>query len=165
MSVSIQPATSDEAAKLAAIYNHYITHTHVSFETAPVAATDMAGRMEKVVAQGLPWLIAHDAGGNTLGYAYATQWKARHAYRFTAESTVYVAPEYIGKGIGRKLYASMLQAMRACSVHSVIGVIALPNDASIHLHEHLGFRKAAHFTQVGYKLERWIDVGYWQLMA
>lgn len=165
MSVSIQPASTRHAAAIAAIYNHYVRDTHITFETVPATPEDIAGRMEKIASQELPWLVACDAQGNVLGYAYATQWKARAAYRFTAESTVYVAHDHTGKGIGRQLYVAMLEAIHACPVHSVIGVIALPNDASIHLHEHLGFRKAAHFTQVGYKLERWIDVGYWQLMA
>ncbi len=164
MSVSILPASTGDAAEVAAIYNHYVTQTHVTFETEAVAAADLAQRMADVATLGLPWLSARDAHGTLLGYAYATQWKKRHAYRFTVESTVYVAHDHTGKGVGHQLYVALLEAVRACSMHSVIGVIALPNAASIRLHEQLGFRKVAHFAQVGYKLGRWIDVGYWQLM-
>ena len=87
--------------------------------------------------------------------AYATRWRVRHAYRFAAESTIYLSPDATGRGIGRALYADLVSRLRAQGLHTVIGGIAL--------HERLGFRKAAHFAEVGFKQDRWIDVGYWQL--
>ncbi|MFC1720195.1 GNAT family N-acetyltransferase [Pseudomonadota bacterium] len=92
------------------------------------------------------------------------EWKRRYAYRYSVESTVYLDPAHTGKGFGLRLYSALIDAIRACSVHAAIGVIALPNAPSIALHERLGFRKVAHFEQVGYKQDHWVDVGYWQLL-
>lgn len=160
---TIRSATQDDAAAIAHIYNHYVVDTSVTFETAPVAAEDMAQRISETLGASLPWLVAEQAG-LVVGYAYASKWKGRCAYRFAVESTVYLAPGQTGKGFGRLLYPALIDALRARSMHTVIGGIALPNDPSVRLHEHLGFRKVAHFEQVGYKQERWVDVGYWQLV-
>jgi phosphinothricin acetyltransferase len=97
------------------------------------------------------------------GYAYASQWRSRSAYRYTAESTVYLDPVHTGKGIGNALYKDLIERLKAMGIHVVMGVITLPNPPSIALHEKLGFKKAAHFVEVGYKFGRWLDVGYWQL--
>lgn len=133
----------------------------VTFEEEPVAAAEMARRLEEVRSASLPWLVAED-GGHVLGYAYATQWKARSGYRFSAEITVYLAPDQAGRGIGSKLYRQLFPMLLARSIHAVMGGIALPNEASVALHEKLGMRKVAHFEAVGFKFDRWIDVGYWQ---
>jgi len=99
-----------------------------------------------------------------LGYCYASKWKGRCAYRYSVESTVYLSPDATGKGIGSKLYGTLLAELRQRQFHTVIGGIALPNPASVALHEKLGFEKVAQFRQVGNKFGRWIDVGYWQLL-
>ncbi|MGH8166642.1 MAG: GNAT family N-acetyltransferase, partial [Woeseiaceae bacterium] len=96
--------------------------------------------------------------------AYASRWHGRCAYRFSVESTVYLDPDRTGRGVGKRLYAALIDAIRDLSMRAVIGGIALPNEPSIRLHERLGFRKVAHFEQVGFKHDRWIDVGYWQLL-
>ena len=98
-----------------------------------------------------------------LGYAYATRWKARPAYKYSAESSIYLATEVQGRGIGTQLYKGLLNELKHLGIHTVIGGIALPNEASIALHEKLGFVKAAHFKEVGFKHSRWVDVAYWQL--
>jgi L-amino acid N-acyltransferase YncA len=157
----IRPATPDDAAAIVAIYNHYVATTVISFEERPVAIEDMAGRIRDVTAA-LPWLV-HEADGQVIGYAYATKWRARSAYRFSAETSVYVAPGQGGKGIGLALYTTLLDQLRAREIHMAIGGIAQPNPASVALHERLGFEKVAHFKQVGRKFDRWIDVGYWEL--
>ena len=123
----------------------------------------MAQRIAETRAAKLPWLLA-EANGQVLGYAYASKWKGRCAYRHSVESTVYLDHGKIGQGIGKPLYTTLIDALRACSMHAVIGGVALPNDASIALHERMGFEKVAHFRQVGFKQDRWIDVGYWQLL-
>src|SRR6478735_7966342 len=105
-----------------------------------VTPADMAAGIADTQALPLPWLVATGEGG-VVGYAYATRWRARHAYRFAAESTVYVAPDRMGVGIGTALYTALIERLRAQSLHAVIGGIALPNAASIALHERLGFRK------------------------
>lgn len=120
------------------------------------------GRIADVQAAGLPWLVA-EAEGVVAGYAYATKWRVRHAYRFSVESSVYLAPASAGQGIGTMLYRALLDRLRDGGFHLAIGGIALPNAASIALHEKLGFEKVAQFREVGFKFGRWTDVGYWQL--
>ena len=161
--MSIRMATVEDAAAIAAIYNPYVADSCVTFETEPVQAAGMAARITEVLDAGLPWLLAEDAAG-AAGFAYASKWKGRCAYRFSVESTVYLHWDHTGRGIGRALYGRLLEEIRARRMHAVIGGIALPNAASVALHERLGFRKVAHFEQVGYKQDRWIDVGYWQLL-
>jgi L-amino acid N-acyltransferase YncA len=160
--MTLRLATPDDGAAIAALYNHFITTTTISFEEAAVSAGDMAQRVADVLASGLPWLVAYD-GDTLLGYAYATKWRVRHAYRFSVESTVYLAAGQAGRGLGSQLYGELIERLRAAGCHLVIGGIALPNEASVALHEKLGFEKVAHFKEVGYKFDRWLDVGYWQL--
>lgn len=157
----IRPATTADAESIAAIYNHYVETTAISFEESAVAADAMAGRIADVTAASLPWLVA-ERGGQVVGFAYATQWKTRHAYRFSAECTVYLAPEVVGDGLGSKLYTTLFADLRSRGIHVAIGCVALPNAASIALHEKMGMTQVAHFKEVGYKFGRWIDIGYWQ---
>lgn len=157
----IREATPSDAAAIAEIYNHYVQETVVTFEEEPVAAGEMARRMEEVRSASLPWLLAEEEG-RVAGYAYATRWKARSGYRFSAEITVYLAPDCGGRGLGSKLYGELFPRLQERGIHAVMGGIALPNEASVALHEKFGLRKVAHFAEVGFKLGRWIDVGYWQ---
>ena len=151
-----------DAAAVAAIYNHYVLNTTISFEEEAVDAADMAGRIADVQQGGLPWVVL-TLDEVVVGYAYATKWRARHAYRFAVESTVYLHKDHGGKRYGAALYAYLLEQLRQRDFHTVIGGIAQPNVASVALHEKFGFRKVAHFSEVGFKFARWIDVGYWEL--
>lgn len=160
--MNIRDASMADAESVAAIYNHFVLTTSISFEEAAVAPAEMAQRIADVQAAALPWLIA-EQDGVVAGYAYATKWRARHAYRFSVESTVYLAPALGGKGLGTALYGALIERLRAAGFHMVIGGIALPNPASIALHEKLGFEKVAQFSEVGFKFDRWTDVGYWEL--
>jgi len=159
--MTIRTAEARDAAAIAEIYNHYVTTSIITFEEEPVSAEDMTRRIGEVAAASLPWLLAEESG-RTTGYAYATPWRSRSAYRFSAEVTVYTAPGNGGRGIGSRLYSQLLPVLEARNVHAVMGGIALPNEASVALHEKFGFRKVAHFAEVGFKFDRWIDVGYWQ---
>lgn len=158
----IRAATADDAGAIARIYNHYVRHTIVTFEEQPIAAADMAGRIAETAAAALPWVVA-ERQGEVAGFAHASKWKGRCAYRYTVESTIYLEPACVGHGLGTQLYAALLNRLRENALHSVLGGIALPNAASVALHEKLGFRKIAHLNEVGFKFNRWIDVGYWQL--
>lgn len=163
MRTTVRPAVERDAAELARIYNHYVAETVVTFETEPVHERDMARRIIETHAAPLPWLVAETAG-EISGYAYASKWKGRCAYRYAVESTIYLDPTQTGMGIGTTLYTALVEAIREHDMHAVIGGIALPNDASIRLHERLGFTKVGQFEEVGFKQERWVDVGYWQLL-
>lgn len=157
----IRDATAEDAAAVAAIYNHYIRHTVVTFEEEPVSAEEMAGRIARTQASH-PWLVAETDEG-VVGYAYAHPWHERAAYRHSVESAIYLDKEATGRGVGTRLYRALLDRLPALGVHTVIGGVSLPNDASVALHEKLGFEKRAHYREVGRKQGRWIDVAYWQL--
>lgn len=162
MQIDIRPASAADATPIAAIYNRYIAATTISFEEQPVTEAEMADRIRDVAAAGLPWLLAvHD--GEPVGYAYATKWRARPAYRYSVESTVYLDDGACGRGWGALLYRQLIARLRDGGMRSVIAGIAQPNPRSVNLHERLGFRKVAHFSDVGYKFDQWVDVGYWQL--
>jgi L-amino acid N-acyltransferase YncA len=158
----IRAATTADAQAIAGIYNHYIRETVVTFEEQPVSTADMAGRIAAVAADSLPWLVA-ERDDSVVGYVRATKWKDRSAYRFSVETTIYLAPQCLRAGLGAALYRELLKILKAAGLHLAIGGVALPNDASVALHERLGFRKVAHFSEVGFKFGRWIDVAYWQL--
>ncbi|MCU5783123.1 MULTISPECIES: GNAT family N-acetyltransferase [Alloalcanivorax] len=157
----IRDARPADAEAMASLYNHYVRESIATFETEPVAAVEMARRIQKVKASSLPWRVAETTGGLS-GYAYATRWHDRHAYRFSVESTVYIDAGVVGQGLGERLYLSLLSQLRHQGLHAVMAVIALPNAASVALHEKVGFRQSGCLRAVGRKFERWIDVGYWQ---
>ena len=157
----LRDCNSDDAVPVCAIYNHYVEQTPVTFEEAAVSADEMAKRIGEVTAR-FPWLVC-ERGGTVLGYSYATLWKARAAYRHSVETTIYLHPDATGKGIGTLLYRSLLDRLRPLGIHRAVGGIALPNPASVALHEKVGFRKIGQFHEIGLKFGRWIDVGYWEL--
>lgn len=159
----IRAAVEGDFPGLAELYNHYVTHTFTTFETEPVSGAEMGNRVCAVQQLGLPWLILEDEG-RILGYACAVRWKGRAAYRFSVESTIYLADGCGGRGLGLMLYRELLDQLRNRGMHCILAGIALPNVASVALHEKLGFEKVAHMREVGRKFEQWIDVGYWQLV-
>lgn len=160
--LAIRVATLGDARAVCTIYNHYVEATVVTFEEEPVAESAMAERIREVQTR-LPWLIA-EGGGEILGFAYARPWHTRSAYRLSVESTIYLWSEATGRGIGTALYRALVEDLRARGLHSAIGVIALPNAKSVALHEKLGFVRIGVLSEVGWKLDRWVDVGHWQLM-
>jgi len=158
----IRNATYKDAAAIAEIYNYYVLNTVVTFEEAPVSPDEMQRRITDVQIR-FPWLVFEE-NGLIIGYAYAGPWKPRSAYRNSVESSVYLQPTHIGKGIGRILYSKLINELRDLNIHAVIGGIAQPNETSIKLHENFGFKKIGLFSEVGWKLGRWVDVGYWELI-
>lgn len=158
----IRSAHIGDAFRIAAIYNDYVRTTTVTFEEEPVSEDEMAERIQTVGSK-FAWFV-YEVDGEVAGYCYATPWRARSAYRFSVETTVYVAPGYHRQGIARKLYTALIAALDEAGVRVLLAGIALPNDASVRLHEQLCFEKAAHLKQVGRKFDRWIDVGYWELI-
>ncbi len=159
--VEIRLAAIADAGAFARIYNFYVGETIVTFEEEPVTDADMADRLEEVRKAALPWLAA-EHGGQVVGYACATKWKSRRGYRFSAEVSVYLDHDRGGRGIGSLLYARLLEILQGQGYHAAMGGVALPNEASVALHEKFGFEKVAHFRDVGFKFGQWIDVAYWE---
>jgi phosphinothricin acetyltransferase len=156
----LRAATPDDAAAIAGIYAPFVTDSAVSFETEPPGEAAMRGRIES--GGGLyPWLVA-EAGGTMLGYAYAARFRDRPAYRFAVETSVYLRADAAGQGLGRQLYQPLLAILEAQGFTQAIAAIALPNEASVRLHERLGFERVGTYRQVGWKFGAWHDVGLWQ---
>jgi phosphinothricin acetyltransferase len=168
--MTFRAAAADDIAAILAISNHYAATSPANFATEP-ETLDSWLQMWRATHEMYPWLIALDAGasaaappqGAVLGFAKAGPWKARSAYRWTAETSIYLRPESRGYGLGRALYARLIDLLRAQGYGMLIGGITLPNEASVGLHEAMGYRKAAHFPQNGFKFSQWHDVGYWTL--
>jgi len=156
--VDIRPCDSSDYQEFCTIYNHYIENTVITFEEVPITVSDMAGRVEKVTGQGQPWLVA-ELNGAVIGYAYASQWHERSAFRNTVETAVYLKPGITGKGYGRALYGELLSQSRC---HVAVATIVAPNVASERLQEACGFRQVGYLHEVGFKFGRWLDVTYWQ---
>ncbi|MEN3274781.1 MAG: hypothetical protein V7631_571 [Massilia sp.] len=159
---TIRPAIAEDAEAICTIYNRYVTGTTISFEEEPVLPAEMGQRIADVQSAGLPWLVMLE-NDKPIGYAYATKWRVRPAYRTSVETSVYLDLNHRGSGAGTLLYVALLDELRRCGLHLAIAGIAQPNEASVRLHEKLGFIKVAHFSEVGRKFGQWIDVGYWQL--
>jgi len=157
----IRAAVHEDAAATAQIYNHYVLTTTVSFEEHPIDPAEQLARMKSSEIANLPWLVA-ESNDRVEGYAYASLWRPRSAYRHSVEVTVYVDPQSVGRGVGVRLYTKLFDFLRQRKFRTALATIALPNEASIALHEKFGMRKAAHFAEIGYKMNRWIDVGVWQ---
>ena len=158
----VRKAEIKDAAQITAIYNFYIENTYHTFETEPIDSAEMQSRIE-AINENHPFLVAEENGEIT-AYAYATEYKSRAAYKHSVEVSVYVKNGESGKGIGTKIYRELFAELSKTDVHAIIAGIALPNDASVILHERFGFEKVAHFREVGFKFGKWIDVGYWELI-
>lgn len=160
--MNIRQVKLEDAAQVAEIYNYYIQNTHHTFETEPLSADEMERRIAETMEH-YPFLVAEEDGA-ILGYAYATRFRMREAYEFSVESSIYVKNDAKQRKIGTQLYVQLFDELAETNVHAIVAGIALPNDASISFHERLGFEKVAHFKEIGYKLGRWIDVGYWEMI-
>ena len=145
---------------MAGIYNYYIANTTVTFEEEPVSIQEMKERIA-AVQEKYPWLV-YEQDGEVIGYAYASAWKSRCAYRYSVESSVYLKNGLSRKGIGSALYGELLSRLKDMGLHGVIGGMALPNDECLALHKKFGFEPVAHFKEVGFKFNKWIDVAYWE---
>jgi L-amino acid N-acyltransferase YncA len=159
---SIRDVRLTDAAAICDIYNQYVKHSTATFEEEPVSMREMEERISSLIPD-YPWLVCEDEG-RVVGYTYARRWRDRAGYRNSVETGTYLDDRYSGKGIGSALKQSLLEALRRKGFHAVISGIALPNPASVALAEKFGFRKVAHFSEVGYKMNKWIDVGYWELI-
>ncbi len=158
---NIRPVTVLDAATISSIYAHYVKHTPITFEIDVPDETEIKKRITDYTKK-YPWIVA-TVNGKVVAYAYAADFKARAAYRWSVESSIYVDKDFHGKGLGQKLYTELCERLKEMGVLNIIGGITLPNPASEKLHEKMGFQFVARFPEVGFKMGQWYDVGYWQL--
>ena len=153
-------AWSDVPA-ITAIYRHYVEETVITFETEPPGEADMAERFGKLLTLGHPLIIA-ERKGQVLGYAYASFYRPRAAYRFTCEDSIYLAQDAVGQGIGGRLLDELMAQSRAAGFKQMIAVITAERANSVRLHEKAGFRHVGRYEAVGYKFDRWLDIVHMQ---
>ena len=157
----IRLANKSDALEISRIYNFYIENTVVTFEETAVSEQTILERMEHIEQTEHFWLVAQKED-SIIGYAYSSRWQPRAAYRNTAEVSVYIANDHIGKGLGTQLYHQLFELLLDKNIHALIGGVTLPNPASVKLHEKFGMHQVAHYKEVGFKFNQWLDVGYWQ---
>ena len=161
MGIKIRIASESDAKGILEVYGPYCAATTVSFEIVAPTNETMRQRISSII-QIYPWIVA-EVDGRIAGYVYASQHRERAAYRWAVEVAVYVAADQQRRGIGRALYSALFSILREQGYFQAFAGISLPNRASAALHEGMGFRQAATFSSVGYKLGQWLDVGWWQL--
>jgi len=156
----IRPIVLSDVHQICDIYNYYVKDTIVTFEKTPVSVQDMSQRIQSCIVK-YPWIV-YVEDTNIIGYAYATEWKKRIGYRHSVEVSVNLRNGSTEKGIGSLLYENLFHKLSDMKVHAIIGGIALPNDSCVALHHKFGFEQVAHFREVGFKQNKWIDVVYLQ---
>lgn len=159
----IRQATIEDAEAIVKIYNHYVDYSIVTFDIYHASLESFQNKIQTSSFK-FPWIVFEE-NGEILGYAHGNEWKAKDGYKHTSETTIYLKEDAHKKGLGTLLYTELIQQLKALNFHALIGCITLPNEPSIALHEKLGFEKSAHFKEVGYKFDQWIDVGYWELIV
>lgn len=159
----IREARFDDAVIIANIYNYYIENTIITFENTIVDSAEIKRRMQKVLDADYPYLV-YEEDGAVVGYAYLDQWRTRKAYDITLETSIYLDLNNMKSGIGTQLYEELIARARTLHIHSLIGVVSHPNEASYRLHQKLGFTLVGTFKEVGEKFGRLIDVEFWQLI-
>ena len=152
----IRFVTQRDVKRITEIYNDYIINTTISFEVKPLTEDEMRNRIESVLAHG-PFLVWEE-DGEIAGYCYAHPWKERAAYHNTLETTVYLAPQYFRRGIGSQLMRELINQCRVDNIKVLIACITANNEASVKMHEALGFKQVSYFSQVGEKFGQWLDV-------
>jgi L-amino acid N-acyltransferase YncA len=160
MKAIIRLAAFDDADQIHAIYAPIVENTAISFETEPPTAAEMARRIAGILPH-FPWIVC-ERGGEILGYAYAAAHRSRAAYQWSVDTSIYVREEEQRTGTGRSLYSALFEILRSQGYFNAFAGIALPNAASVGLHEAVGFSPVGVYREVGYKLGHWHDVGWWQ---
>ncbi len=153
---TIRPCADPDLPAITAIYAHHVQHGIASFEEVPPTLAEMTARRAKVLGEGLPYLVA-EADGAVVGYAYATIYRTRTAYRYTAEDSIYVHHAHIGRGVGRALLGALIAECEARGCRQMVAGISDEAGGSVRLHESFGFTHAGRLKSVGYKFGRWID--------
>lgn len=148
----IRPVHQEDVPSVTAIYNHYVNHTTYTFDEKPLTENEIAHKIKSFTID-YPWLV-YEKDNDILGFTFACSWKSKSTYRHTVESTIYLKPNFIGRGIGKKLYSALLFKLKEMGIYVVLAGIALPNDISVSFHEKFGFEKVAQLKDVGYKFNQ-----------
>ena len=156
----IRPVHQKDASAIANLYNYYVINTTITFEETPINKKEMGNRIQNHQPEH-HWIVV-DLDNKIVGFAVANSWKNRSAYRFTKEISVYIAPNNQRNGWGKQLYTKLLMILQKEGIHTVLAGITIPNESSVRFHESMGFEKVAHFKETGFKLKKWLDVGYWE---
>ena len=159
---TIRKVRIEDAKEIQEIYNHYILNSIATFDEKEHTLQKIRDNITSTSAK-YPWFVLVE-NDELIAFAYASQWKDKSAYNQSVEGTIYIKNNHEGKGIGTTLYNHLINHLRINNYHSILGVISLPNEASVALHEKLNFEKVAHFKEIGKKFNRQIDVGCWQLI-
>jgi L-amino acid N-acyltransferase YncA len=157
----IRPYRADDIAAVTRIYGHYVRDTVITFETEEPDEAEMAGRFATIASKGHPLLIG-EMDGSVIGYAYASTYRAREAYRFTCEDSIYLAPTAVGHGIGGRLLGRLIEDSSKAGLRQMLAVITAERENSIRLHAKHGFRMIGRYEALGYKFDRWLDVVHMQ---
>ena len=160
LATAIREANQEDVRSIADIYNHYVENTVITFDTETISAEAMHHKI--ITLQEKYPVLVITLGSDIAGFAYGSSWKTKTAYKHCAETTVYMHPDFQGKGLGVRLYNAVLSSLPLFDIVNAIACITVPNDASIKLHEKLGFQRVGRFDKVGFKKDEWIDVEYWQ---
>jgi len=155
----IRPSQDSDVGTITAIYAHHVLHGTGTFETTPPTEQDMASRRADVLSKGLPYLVVEDAGGSVIGFAYCNWFKPRPAYRYSAEDSIYLAPQAHGQGLGRLLLEELIAQAERAGVRKLIAVIGdSANQGSVGVHRACGFTHVGVLANCGWKFDRWLDV-------
>ena len=156
----IREVKLSDAKAIVDIYNYYILNTNITFEEKQLTVDDMEERIIEKTAKH-PWIV-YERDGQVIGYAYLSGWHSRSAYRYSNEASIYLDRNEKGHGIGKELFSKLLEISKGYGVHTIVSGITIPNKESISLHEKFGFKKIAEFEEIGFKNNKWLNVGYWQ---
>ncbi len=159
--VLVRKVTFEDAQEITDIYNYYVKNSVATLEEKTVSSYFFEDAI-RFITKDFPWFV-YAVDGKILGYAHAGKWKEKSGFRKTVELTIYLKPGVTQKGIGSLLYKEVIKEVKRTDINVLVSAISLPNQASVKLHEKFGFVKAAHFKEIGYKFNKWVDVGYWQL--
>lgn len=159
----MRQVTIQDAGRICEIYNYYVLHTAVTFDTEIFTLEMMENKIRNVLSAGYDYWV-YEMDDRIVGFCHLSQWKPRIGYRFTAETSIYVDKDYLCHGIGKKMMKYLVENVDREKIHTILSCISQPNVASVAVHERFGFHLAGLYQQIGFKLGEWRDVGYWQLM-
>jgi phosphinothricin acetyltransferase len=160
--ITVRAAGADDLARINDIYNRYVVETHFTFDIDPMTLDARQEWFTHYGTTGRYRVVVGVSDGSVIGYASSSRWRPKPAYETSIETSIYLAPDAVGRGIGTRLYDELFKSLRGEDVHRAYAGIALPNQASIALHERFGFKRVAHFTEQGRKFDRYWDVGWYE---